>query len=218
IYNRQPLVYQIKARARNKDSTGIAVCCCRNDQVQSKFYRLTTNYVPGVNLITLVVYFAFRRHRTPENSNSSPLFATPDTNSPPGDKNSKRLLKFHFTPVVCKQNSRISRDTSVKRLETGTEGMCSRLVQRLFPNDKVNRLNFCRQFLEILNNNAQILGKLIMSDEVRSSLSPQWITVWYGVSAFSVVGPYSFKENGRAITVNSVRYSEMLETFVTAEL
>lgn len=94
------------------------------------------------------------------------------------------------------------------------------ILQRLTPIDKVNRLNFCRQYLEILNNNEAILDKLVMSDEAHFHLSgyvnkqnfrywaehnprklneqpfyDQKVTVWCGVSAFGVIGPYFFEEN-----------------------
>jgi hypothetical protein len=43
--------------------------------------------------------------------------------------------------------------------------------------------------------------------------------VWCGVASFGVIGPYFFEdEAGRAVTVNSARYTEMLRIFLEPEL
>jgi hypothetical protein len=45
------------------------------------------------------------------------------------------------------------------------------------------------------------------------------VIVWCGVGSFGVIGPYFFEdEAGRAVTVNSARYTEMLCTFLEPEL
>ncbi|KAJ4446563.1 hypothetical protein ANN_13260 [Periplaneta americana] len=45
------------------------------------------------------------------------------------------------------------------------------------------------------------------------------VTMWGAVSSSGVMGPYFFEDDdGRAITVNSVRYFAMMETFVAHEL
>jgi hypothetical protein len=45
------------------------------------------------------------------------------------------------------------------------------------------------------------------------------VIIWCGVASFGVIGPYFFEdEAGRAVTVNSDRYTEMLSTFLETEL
>ena len=46
-------------------------------------------------------------------------------------------------------------------------------------------------------------------------LHSEKVIVWCGVASFGVIGPYFFEdEAGRAVTVNSARYTEMLRTFL----
>jgi hypothetical protein len=50
-------------------------------------------------------------------------------------------------------------------------------------------------------------------------LHSEKVSVWRGVASFGVIGPYFFEdESGRAITVNSARYTEMLRTFLEPDL
>ena len=50
-------------------------------------------------------------------------------------------------------------------------------------------------------------------------LRSEKVTVWCGVASFGVMGPYFFEdEAGRAVTVNSACYTEMLRTFLELEL
>jgi hypothetical protein len=45
------------------------------------------------------------------------------------------------------------------------------------------------------------------------------VIVWCGVASFGVTGPHFFEDKaGRAVTVNSTRYIEMLCTFLEPEL
>jgi hypothetical protein len=45
------------------------------------------------------------------------------------------------------------------------------------------------------------------------------VTVWCAVANFGVTGPYFFEdEDGRAVTVTSARYVEMLRNFLTPEI
>lgn len=115
------------------------------------------------------------------------------------------------------------------------------IVHKILPQDFATRIEFCRTFLDLLN--PYIANHLIMCDEAHFHLSgyvnkqnfrywadeqPQQIheqplhsekvTVWCGVAAFGILGPYFFQENGRTVTVTSQRYLEMLTTFLPAEL
>jgi len=50
-------------------------------------------------------------------------------------------------------------------------------------------------------------------------LHSEKVIVWCGVASFGVISPYFFEdEAGRAVTVNSARYTEMLHTFLELEL
>jgi len=50
-------------------------------------------------------------------------------------------------------------------------------------------------------------------------LHSEKVIVWCGVASFGVIGPYFFEdEAGRAVTVNSARYTEMLRIFLELEL
>jgi len=53
----------------------------------------------------------------------------------------------------------------------------------------------------------------------QKTLRSEKFIVWCGVESFGVTGPYFFEvEAGRAVTVNSARYTEMLHTFLEPEL
>ena len=50
-------------------------------------------------------------------------------------------------------------------------------------------------------------------------LRSEKVIVWCGVASFGVISPYFFEdEAGRAVMVNSARYTEMLCTFLELEL
>ena len=51
-------------------------------------------------------------------------------------------------------------------------------------------------------------------------LHSEKVIVWCGVASFGVIGPWYFfeDETGRAVMVNSARYTEMLRTFLEPEL
>lgn len=114
------------------------------------------------------------------------------------------------------------------------------LVQELKPQDASQRLNFVNQLFEQLSTFTNIL----FSDEAHFHLnghvnkqncrywcatnpkrkhqkplhSPK-VTVWAAMSARGIIGPYFFEDNmGRAVTVNSERYVEMLDNFLVPEL
>lgn len=103
-------------------------------------------------------------------------------------------------------------------------------VQRLFPGDYQLRLDYARMFLEIAENNPNFLMKLIMGDEAhfyldgsinkqnyrfwsaenpgnihQNSLHPLYLTVWCGISANGIIGPYFFEgDNGITETVRDI--------------
>lgn len=117
------------------------------------------------------------------------------------------------------------------------------IVHHITHADTNARLDFCRQFITVLNENPNVLSKLIMSDEAHFHLSgyvnkqnfrywsaeqpmqmheqplhSQKVTVWCGVSSFGIIGPYFFEEDSKTVTINSNRYLTMLDTFVMPQL
>ncbi|XP_075150474.1 uncharacterized protein LOC142224574 [Haematobia irritans] len=50
-------------------------------------------------------------------------------------------------------------------------------------------------------------------------MHPQRVTVWCGLWAGDIIGPYFFQnEAGQTVTVNGVRYREMITNFLWPEL
>lgn len=118
------------------------------------------------------------------------------------------------------------------------------VVQKINERDKEVRLAFCTTMNGLLQDNPDTLNNLLMSDEAHFYLSGSvnkqnmryWspvnpmelhekalhspkVTVWCGVGAFGIVGPYFFENNnGQTVTVNSQRYVNMLEGFVAPQL
>jgi hypothetical protein len=109
------------------------------------------------------------------------------------------------------------------------------IVQELRANDAPTRLQFCKTMLDILNDDPTVLKRLVLFDEahfhllgyvnkqnfrywddhhpeqmVAISLHTAKVTVWCGVSAFGIIGPYFFEENNRTVTVTAARYQVML--------
>lgn len=118
------------------------------------------------------------------------------------------------------------------------------LVQELKPNDHLVRRQFCETVMNKINENADFIENLWMSDEAHFHLngyvnkqncrywaqenpavlhqrplhSPK-VTVWCAVSARGVIGPYFFEDDQRnTVTVTSERYVTMLETFMAARI
>lgn len=118
------------------------------------------------------------------------------------------------------------------------------VVQALNENDYVSRRLFCEQFLALINENEDIVHNLWMSDEAHFHLSGYvnkqnfryWsdtnprqlhqrplhsskVTVWCALSSSGIIGPYFFEnERGEAVTVNSERYSQMLQNFFIPQI
>lgn len=112
------------------------------------------------------------------------------------------------------------------------------MVQAINDQDTVNRKTLCEALLNALQNDD--FNHVLMTDEanfnlcgnVNSQNCRYWanenprdiqqqplhsekVIVWCGVASFGVIGPYFFEdEAGRAVTINSARYTEMLRTFL----
>ena len=114
------------------------------------------------------------------------------------------------------------------------------MVQAINDQDMVNRKTLCDVLLNALDNDD--LNHFLMTDEAnfhlcgssencrywatenprdihQKALHSEKVIVWCGVASFGVTGPYFFAdEAGRAVTVNSARYTEVLRTFLEPEL
>ena len=76
-------------------------------------------------------------------------------------------------------------------------------LKRQSKNGTVNKQN-CRIYA---TENPQEIQEVPLHDEK--------VTVWCGVSAKTVIGPFFFQnENGHAVTVNQERYRDMMTNFV----
>jgi hypothetical protein len=117
------------------------------------------------------------------------------------------------------------------------------VAQELSEQDKANRLQFCNQFLDLVNNNRNIVNSSLMSDKAHFHMSGDvnkqncrfWaannprelhqrplqsakVTVWCAIFSGGIIGPYFFEdEEGRTVTANTERYTAMLETFLRNE-
>ena len=110
--------------------------------------------------------------------------------------------------------------------------------------DRKMRLQFCRQFVGILTENPDTLNKLLMSDEAHFHLHgtvnkqnfwywsvanpyklhqcPTYdpkVTIWCTAQSRAVSGLYFCEdEDGKAITVTSQHYTEMIIEFLSPNL
>lgn len=117
------------------------------------------------------------------------------------------------------------------------------IVQKILPQDKLARLQFSNTMLRMLQDEPDLINKLLMSDEAHFHLSGfvnkqdmrYWsqvnpkkihekplhspkVTVWCGIGTFGVVGPYFFENDaGVAVTINAERYVAMLQNFLPQE-
>jgi len=118
------------------------------------------------------------------------------------------------------------------------------VVHALSNRDREMRLQFCCQFVGILTENPDLQNKLLISDEAhchlhgtvnkqkfrywsasnphelhqRPTYDPK-VTVWCAVWSRGVIGPYFFEdEDGKAITVTSQHYTEMINEFLSPNL
>jgi hypothetical protein len=81
--------------------------------------------------------------------------------------------------------------------------------------DEAN-LHFCGN---VNSQNCRYWATQNPRDIHQKPLQTEKVTVWCGEASFGVIGPYFFEdEAGRAVTVNSASYTEMLRTFLELEL
>lgn len=118
------------------------------------------------------------------------------------------------------------------------------LTQELKPADHSQRRSFVQWVLENKEVDGEFCKKIILSDEAHFDLSgyvnkqncriwgaenphviqeqpmhPRRVTVWCGLWAGGVIGPYFFENAaGNVVTVNGVRYRNMITNFLWPEL
>lgn len=114
------------------------------------------------------------------------------------------------------------------------------LAQELLPRDEEQRLRYANKFVRLATENPNFLNNLIMSDEAhfhlngyvnkqncriwgkenpkvvhQRQLHPLRCTVWCGIMADRVIGPYFLEDNDeRPQTITGAVYRTMLENFL----
>ena len=116
------------------------------------------------------------------------------------------------------------------------------LTQQLLPNDHHQRLGYSESFLRLCED-ATFIENIIFSDEAHFHLTGHvnnhnsriWsaenpreiqerplhslhVTVWCGISASRVYGPYFFENDNATVTVTGERYRLMIREFLIPEL
>ncbi|KAG0429051.1 hypothetical protein DMUE_5770, partial [Dictyocoela muelleri] len=116
------------------------------------------------------------------------------------------------------------------------------LTQQLLPNDHLQRLRYSESLIRLCEN-APFIENIIFSDEshfhltghVNNHKSRIWseydpleihgtplyslrVTVWCGISASCVYGPYFFSNDNLTVTVPGERYRTMIREFLIPEL
>lgn len=114
------------------------------------------------------------------------------------------------------------------------------VTQLLLPTDKPHRLDYAKFVVKMAENDGDFWRQIIMSDEAHFSLNgavnkqncrfyaienpqiihevplyDQKVTVWCGVCAGMVIGPYFFEDDdGATITVNGERYRALITDYL----
>lgn len=114
------------------------------------------------------------------------------------------------------------------------------LTQKLLPADKPCRLEWAQRVIEMAESDEHFWRKIIMSDEAHFTLTgtvnkqncrfygaenpkiihevplyDQKVTVWCGVCADMVIGPFFFEnEAGKTVVINQERYRDMVTNFL----
>lgn len=117
------------------------------------------------------------------------------------------------------------------------------LIQGLVDSDPQSRLDFCKWFISTYTIDPTFLDNIFFSDEAHFNLSGSvnrqncrfWgtenphevqetkkfsphVTCWVAISRSRIIGPYFFENEESAVTVNAVRYQDMLRTWFFPQL
>jgi len=181
------------------------------------------------------VRWASKRRRTPSSAHERAVVDVTNALSA-GEPNSTRRLS---------RGTNVPR-TTVQRIlhqELHLYPYKIQLVHQLKRGDKAQRLAFCHWLLSSCETDPLFLQNLIMSDEAKFHLDGVvnkancrvWstenphvsvervqfapsITVWCGVSAKAILGPFFFEEGTHPVTVTAVRYRQMVTEFLLPQL
>lgn len=117
------------------------------------------------------------------------------------------------------------------------------MVQKLYRGDKSKRIKLCRWMLDKIRSNKNFTQSIFMTDEAHFHLNgvvqkqncriwcqdnphvmveteqyPEFVTVWCGISAKGIIGPYFFEKEGERVSVDATRYCEMIKRFFIPQL
>lgn len=132
----------------------------------------------------------------------------------------------------------------ILRKDLGLKPYKIQLVQELKPTDLENRHRFSRWALKKISEDQHFSNKILFSDEAhfwlngyvnkqnariwgneqpeeveQLPLHPEKTTVWCGLWAGGIIGPYFFKTAaGQNVSVNGIRYRAMLTDYLLPEL
>lgn len=233
-WSRQQRAFAVKAFYQNDDSFVRAQRAFRNE-----FHLPPRAPVPSAKAISLWVRNfeatssttrkrggSARTRRTPENINRTRLAI---------ERSPRTSARRHS--VALGLSVRTVR--RILKIDLHYHPYKIQIVQALHPQDHRNRLHFCQQMLHLIEEDGETVHNLWMSDEAHFHLSgyvnkqnfrywsqnnPQHlhekplhsekVTVWCAISSMGIIGPFFFtNEIGDAVTVNSRRYTDMLQTF-----
>lgn len=128
----------------------------------------------------------------------------------------------------------------IMRIDLGIFPYKIQLAHQLKPPDKVRRLNYGNWVVQMAEEHDDFWRKIIMSDEAHFTLNgtvnkqncrfyaaenpelfeeqplyDQKVTVWCGICADKVIGPYFYEnDDGATVTVNAERYRAMIRDYV----
>lgn len=160
---------------------------------------------------------------------------------------SQSVQKDGFTSIAIRSQQIGISKSSLQRIlkeDLHLHAYKIQLAQELKPQDHESRREFASWVLKHEQHDEGFSKKIIFSDEAHFYLSghvnrqncriwgsenpkaiyglpmyPERVTVWCGFWAGGLIGPYFFEnESGKAVTVNGIRYREMITNFLWHEI
>ena len=160
----------------------------------------------------------------------------------------KAVIEESPTKSIRKVSSELQLSRSVVqrilKLDLKMHPYKATLVHGLHENDLPKRVEFCQWFLEKCKQHPQFLHSVFFTDEASfhltgsvnrqnkrfwgtknpnalvetKSFTPK-VNVWVAMSSRHIIGPFFFEdEDGKALTINSDRYIDMLQKYLQPEL
>ena len=159
---------------------------------------------------------------------------------------SRRIQESSQSVRKMEAELRINRESirRILRIDLHLKSYKLQTFQNLSNNDKERRLDFCQMIKNMTGTGQMDIKTIIFSDESHIYLNGfmnkqnfrKWsptkpvgvfdkplhspkVTVWCGLSSNRVYGPYFFQDpDGKALTVTSDTYIEMLNTMFTGDI